>query len=70
MASNGGCMAVVGRSTADGEVEVAGEVGRSPLPSEGADLNQAHLAPDALRFASVPLQRGADTVIVGSEGLW
>ena len=67
MASNDGCRVVVGRNMADGEVEVAADVGRSApegLPAEGTK------ASDALQFASAPLQQGADTIIVGSEGLW
>lgn len=67
MASNGGCMVVVGRSQADGEVEVAADVGRTAFPAEGAEPEQG---PDVLHFASVPLQHGADTIVVGSEGLW
>ena len=70
MASNGGCRVVVGRRLADGVVEVAADVGRSASSSSPAEGALPEEAPDALHFASVTLQQGADTIIVGSEGLW
>ena len=84
-ASNGGCRIVVGRTRADGSVGVEADVGHSvyadaaAAPAEVAEGTQAHARSGgdgreellaALRYATIQLRPGVDTVILGSEGLW
>lgn len=81
-ASNGGCRIVVGRRKSDGDVHVVVDLGRStsaeryseeaeqaPSSSGGSAVDNNNPL-QSVRYATVQLRPGMDTVILGSTGLW